>query len=72
MNRDDYSVWLWLLHCKQFPALILDEVHLAAADHFQAACRLRANVASMRANVASMAGGDSRAAVKGAARDMID
>lgn len=42
--EDDSSLLLWLLHCEEFGALVLDEVHLAAADHFQHACRLRAGV----------------------------
>jgi len=33
-----------MLHCERFGALILDEVHVSVADHFMAACRLRASV----------------------------
>lgn len=35
---------LWMLHCERFGVLVLDEVHLAAAEHFQRACALKANV----------------------------
>ncbi len=35
---------LWYLHCLPFAVLLLDEVHVAAADHFHLACRLRASV----------------------------
>ena len=33
-----------LLHCEAFGALVLDEAHLAVADHFRVACNLRARV----------------------------
>lgn len=33
---------LWMLHCQPFGLLVLDECHVAAADQFRAACRLRA------------------------------
>lgn len=34
---------IWLARVKRFGLLILDEVHLAAADHFRLACSLRAS-----------------------------
>ena len=40
----DGSRLLWMLHSVQFGILVLDEVHMAAADQFRAACRLRAKI----------------------------
>lgn len=37
------SALLWLLHCKRFGLLALDEVHSVVADHFRSALRLRAS-----------------------------
>lgn len=44
VTTDAPTLLVWLLHCLSFGVLVLDEVHLAAADHFRAACRLRAGV----------------------------
>ena len=44
-NQGDMSdPLLWMLCCKPFGVLILDEVHIAAADHFRVACSMPARV----------------------------
>lgn len=43
-SADAGTLLVALLHCEAFGALVLDEAHLAVADHFRVACRLRARV----------------------------
>jgi superfamily II DNA or RNA helicase len=42
LPEDDSPLLLWLLQREAFGLLVLDEVHLAAAEHFQRACGLHA------------------------------
>ena len=42
-DRIEYSI-IFMLMCRRFGVLVLDEVHTAVADHFVKACFLRASV----------------------------